>query len=677
MHLNLRGKIMLPTILVVLVGLGLSGFLNYRSSKAALETSINGQLRGMTRNLAGQFEGWIDGLISDIRVFAQRDAVQLALTADSVEQRLAARSSAGDDLADMLREYNGYEGFHVAGPNGLVVASSDPSAVGKVDISQRDYFRESLGGKTVVSEVLRSKVTNNPIFVIAVPVRHGDRIAGVIIGVLDLMQFTEKYVSPVKIGERGYVFVLDTSGRFIAHPTKENILEVNVAGYDWGQEVLTKKRGFTSYQWEGIDKLLAYDQVPSTGWIVSACAENNDIFAPVDHIRNQSIFVALLLLAVLTGVVFCIVRPIVNDVRLGVRFAETIGLGDLSERLKLKRRDEIGQLGQALDGMADSLQEKARLADEIARGNLSVEVSLASDNDQLGKALQGMTANLNEVLGEVSASGEHIASCAVQVSDSSHSLSQSATEAAASMEEITASMTEMASQTRLNAENAEQANELSGEARNGATQGAELMEKMLAAMWDINTSSEDISKIIKVIDEIAFQTNLLALNAAVEAARAGQHGKGFAVVAEEVRTLAARSARAAKETAELIENSVAKTRNGTELADKTAASLQSIVDGATKVSDLVAEISVASNEQAQGFNQVNMGLGQIDGVTQQNTANAEESAAAAQELTGQAEGLRQLLARFTLRKSQVGRLPGKKETGKTSVQRETLALPEA
>jgi methyl-accepting chemotaxis protein len=327
--------------------------------------------------------------------------------------------------------------------------------------------------------------------------------------------------------------------------------------------------------------------------------------------------------------------------------------------------------------MADSLQEKARLADEIARGNLSVEVSLASDNDQLGKALQGMTANLNEVLGEVSASGEHIASCAVQVSDSSHSLSQSATEAAASMEEITASMTEMASQTRLNAENAEQANELSGEARNGATQGAELMEKMLAAMWDINTSSEDISKIIKVIDEIAFQTNLLALNAAVEAARAGQHGKGFAVVAEEVRTLAARSARAAKETAELIENSVAKTRNGTELADKTAASLQSIVDGATKVSDLVAEISVASNEQAQGFNQVNMGLGQIDGVTQQNTANAEESAAAAQELTGQAEGLRQLLARFTLRKSQVGRLPGKKETGKTSVQRKTLALPEA
>ena len=668
MKWNLRGKILFPTILVVLVGLALSGFLNYHSSKAALETTIKGQLTEMTRSLAGQFEGWIDGLSKDIEICSRRDVIRKALHADSEEQRLAA-SAAGAALETMFKEYGGYEGFHVAGMDGLVVASSDPAAVGKLDISQRDYFRTSLTGKTVVSEVLRSKVTNNPIFVIAVPVHDGGEIAGVIIGVLDLLQFTEKYISPIKVGERGYVYLLDDQGRFIAHPNEDNILDVNVSGYDWGQEVLRQKKGFTLYKWEGIDKLLAYDQVPSTGWIVAACAENHDVFSAVDGIRNQSIFVALILLAVLAGVVFLVVRPIVNDVRLGVRFAETISLGDLSERLQLVRQDEIGQLGQALDGMADSLQAKARIADQIAQGNLAVEVQLASDNDQLGHALQGMTANLNEVLSQVSAAGEHIASCALQVADSSHSLSQSATEAAASMEEITASMTEMASQTSLNAENAEQANKLSDNARSGATQGAELMEKMLAAIWDINASSEDISKIIKVIDEIAFQTNLLALNAAVEAARAGQHGKGFAVVAEEVRTLAARSAKAAKETAELIENSVAKTRNGTELADKTSVALQTIVDGATKVSDLVAEISMASNEQAQGFSQVNLGLNQIDGVTQQNTANAEESAAAAQELTGQAERMQQMLARFTLK--------GQARENRKSTNTAVLALPSA
>lgn len=669
MKLNLRGKILFPTILVVLVGLALSGYLNYRSSKVALEKTIDGQLTEMTRSLAGQFEGWIDGLSKDIEIFSQRDVIRKALNADSEDQRLAASAAAGSALEVMLKEYGGYEGFHVAGLDGLVVASSDPAAVGKIDISQREYFRASLTGKTVVSEVLRSQVTNNPIFVIAVPVHDGAEISGVIIGVLDLIQFTEKYISPIKVGERGYVYLLDGQGRFIAHPNKDNILNVNVSGYDWGQEVLRKKKGFTLYQWEGIDKLLAYDQVASTGWIVAACAESHDVFSAIDGIRNQSIIVALILLAVLAGVVFLVVRPIVNDVRLGVRFAETISLGDLSERMNLARQDEIGQLGKALDGMADSLQAKARLADQIAQGNLAVEVQLASDKDQLGHALQGMTANLNEVLTQVSEAGEHIASCALQVADSSHSLSQSATEAAASMEEITASMTEMASQTGLNAENAEQANKLSDNARSGATQGAELMEKMLAAIWDINASSEDISKIIRVIDEIAFQTNLLALNAAVEAARAGQHGKGFAVVAEEVRTLAARSAKAAKETAELIENSVAKTRNGTELADKTSVALQTIVDGATKVSDLVAEISMASNEQAQGFGQVNLGLNQIDGVTQQNTANAEESAAAAQELTGQAERMQQMLARFTLK--------GQSRANRGAVSGKVLALPSA
>ncbi|MCF6179953.1 MAG: methyl-accepting chemotaxis protein, partial [Geopsychrobacter sp.] len=256
---------------------------------------------------------------------------------------------------------------------------------------------------------------------------------------------------------------------------------------------------------------------------------------------------------------------------------------------------------------------------------------------------------LNELMGNVSIAGDQIASGANEISGSSQDLSQGATTQAASMEEISASMGEMSSQIKQNAEYAGQADSLSTEAKNAAERGSKQMGEMVQAMSEINSAGQNISKIIKVIDEIAFQTNLLALNAAVEAARAGQHGKGFAVVAEEVRNLAARSAKAAQETSELIEGSVEKTAKGTQVANRTAEVLTEIVGGITKVSDLVKEISVASNEQAQGIAEVTGGLGQIDQVTQQNTATAEESAAAAETLSSQAMQLQQMLSRFKIK----------------------------
>ena len=358
-----------------------------------------------------------------------------------------------------------------------------------------------------------------------------------------------------------------------------------------------------------------------------------------------------LILALVIGIVLAVMitRAITRPIIKGVALAEEIAKGDFSQRLNMHRADEIGTLANALDAMAEGLQANADIAEQIAAGNLDVHVTLASEKDQLGRALMNMTNSLNDLIGQTQVAGEQIASGSVQVSDASQSLSQGATESASSLEEITASMHEMGSQTRQNAENATQASQLAGNSRDVAERGNQQMQEMVTAMGEINESGRNISKIIKVIDEIAFQTNLLALNAAVEAARAGQHGKGFAVVAEEVRNLAARSAKAARETAELIEGSVKKAENGAAIADRTAGALVEIVSGVTKVTDLVAEIAAASNEQAQGITQVNEGLMQIDQVTQQNTANAEESAAAAEELSSQATQLHQMLTRFTLR----------------------------
>jgi methyl-accepting chemotaxis protein len=337
-------------------------------------------------------------------------------------------------------------------------------------------------------------------------------------------------------------------------------------------------------------------------------------------------------------------RLVLQPVARLIAMIQALERGQLDLRLNMRRRDEIGIMARTMDAFADNLRDEILTAfQRLAEGNFTFEAQ-----GLIRQPLSQANLALNDSMGQVRIAGDQISAGADQISDTSQALSQAATEQASSLEEINSSMTEMASRTKQNADNAVQANQLAGEACQAAAKGNHQMQEMVSAMAEINTSAQNISRIIKVIDEIAFQTNLLALNAAVEAARAGQHGKGFAVVAEEVRNLAARSAKAASETAELIEGAVQKAGNGTQIAESTAEALTGIVQGITKVSDLVGEIAAASDEQTQGISQISIGLSQIDEVTQQNTANAVECAATAEQLAAQAQQLQEMLARFTL-----------------------------
>ena len=373
-----------------------------------------------------------------------------------------------------------------------------------------------------------------------------------------------------------------------------------------------------------------------------------------DAARTASITMIIVIIA---GVIIAIVlgifisRIISKPVNQMVEAADKLAVGDVNVNVEADTKDEIGRLAEAFGRMIANIRTQAMAAERIADGDLTVEVDVKSENDLLGKKLSEMVRNNNEVLTNIASASEQVAAGSKQVSDSSIALSQGATEQASSIEQLTASLEEISSQTKLNAQNANQANELAENAKSNAIEGNAQMKEMLIAMEEINDASANISKIIKVIDEIAFQTNILALNAAVEAARAGQHGKGFAVVAEEVRNLAARSANAAKETTDMIEGSIKKVEGGTKIAKDTADALNKIVNGIEKVADLVNGIAVASNEQATGIGQVNQGVMQVSEVVQTNSATSQESAAASEELSSQAALLKEMVSKFKLRQN--------------------------
>lgn len=405
---------------------------------------------------------------------------------------------------------------------------------------------------------------------------------------------------------------------------------------------LLKGKSYVTQTREAFEKLISLMEERSA-------QRETEVQESINNVTVAMVVISIVIFLIIIVIELYMTRRIRIPLKKLSDVSKEVANGNLNVSIVKNSEDEFGELMDEFSIMIENMKEQTRIAQEVSSGNLEVEVVPRSEEDMLGNALKDMVEDNNRVLAGIKESALQVTTGSNEVASASQSLAQGTTQQASAIEQISASITEIAQRTKVNATDAASASELVQEAKVGAELGNQQMSHMIQAMEEINDSSENISKIIRVIDDIAFQTNILALNAAVEAARAGNHGRGFAVVADEVRNLAGKSAAAARETAEMIEDSIRKVENGSRLASQTAEALDHIVESVEKIVVLVDGIADASNVQASSVAQIELALSQVSQVVQTNSATSEECAAASEELSNQAERLRQLLTKFHLK----------------------------
>ena len=552
----------------------------------------------------------------------------------------------------------------------------DANGVGMFDhktYSSQEYYKSAMQGETVVTEPMVDEKTGDLTIVVAAPLWQNGIPNSQPIGVVYFIpqqNFLNDIVSSIKISDNGGAYLINNQGTVIAHQNlalvqqKSNSIEQaktdpSVAKLaEIVQKMIQGESGVGSYRFNGTDRMLAYAPLPDTnGWSVGVYCGASD-FMGMTYL-GMGVAVALTLLALLVAwiIAFRISKRIGDPIKQCAQRVELLSQGDLASPVpEVRAKDETAILAGATQNLVHGFNTMlGDIHDQLARmaaGDFTVQSNCkemyVGSFSAILTSIDALKRDMTETLQQIDQAADGVAGGAEQLSSGAQVLSQGATEQASSVEELAATITEISAQVRETAAHAEDAHKKVNQTSTEIDSCNAQMEQMVSAMQMIDETSAEISKIIKTIEDIAFQTNILALNAAVEAARAGAAGKGFAVVADEVRNLAAKSAEASKNTANLIESSTGAVAMGMQLADDTAKSLQKVVQSTGSVSEVVGKISAAAQSEAGAIEQVTQGIDQISGVVQTNSATAQQSAASSEELSSQALMLKDQVRRFTL-----------------------------
>lgn len=652
---SIRAKItlcLIMTVVTALAAVGISSIvLNYKSTLSTVE-----QMMSETAVLAA---GRVQHELTAYKNVAMDTGCvpQLSDPAVSLEEK----QSIVSERAAM----HDFQRGNVIGVDGISIFD------GK-DYSDREYVRQAMQGNVYVSEPLISKITGELSIMVAAPVYqdgiYGSTIAGVVYFVPH-ETFLNDIVSSIQIGENSRAYMINKSGDTIADITLDTITVQNIekqAQSDASLKDLAAvhaamcrgENGFGSYASASGDMFAAYAPVDDTdGWSIAVTAPQLNYLGATynDIVINVLVIVIFTLISIVIALVLA--NSISKPMKACAKRMKLLVEGDLETPVpRFRNRDETGMLMESANSLVEGLRaiinDLGYLLEGLAKQNLDVqsrrkEAYVGSFSNIL-HSVYNMKGQLSNVIRQVNRSAEQVSSASVELSASAQDLSQATTEQASSIEELASQVSEISDQVKKTAESAVTLRSETHHTGGEVSLCNEQMQTLMEAMNKIQTSSDEIGKILKTIEDIAFQTNILALNAAVEAARAGEAGKGFAVVAQEVRELAGKSAQAAQNTSDLIAQSTAAVRMGSEVADHTAHTLSEVVESIQSLVRSIDVIAATSNEQSEGVLQISEGINQMTIVVQSNSSTAQESAAASEHLSTEAMGLKQLVDQFTL-----------------------------